>query len=33
MELTAQIGRLSFVFLPDNKRMMLSSGDRIIHWA
>jgi hypothetical protein len=26
-------GRLSFTFLPDNKRMLLSSGNRLIEWT
>jgi len=26
-------GRLSFTFLPDNKRMLLTSGNRIIEWT
>ncbi|MEZ4740090.1 MAG: hypothetical protein R2818_12220 [Flavobacteriales bacterium] len=32
-EFTAGDGRLSFVFLPDNKRMLLTSGNRLIEWT
>ncbi len=32
-EFTIGDGRLSFTFLPDNKRMLLTSGNRIIEWT
>ena len=32
-DLTFEADMLSFVFLPDNKRMLITSGDRIIEWT
>lgn len=32
-EFSSGDGRLSFTFLPDNKRMLLTSGNRLIEWT